>query len=90
MNQTKATPNEPAVDINADLFGKDNFTQRRTSGHNMYDPESLITGKESSEGMTYLNSRRVFPSVDAEFDAIEGKMGVDEILKAAPRQLVAV
>ena len=34
------------------LFDKDNFTLRRTTGHNMHDPESFITGRELEQGLT--------------------------------------
>jgi hypothetical protein len=40
------------------LFESDNFTSRRTTGNNLHDPESLITGGEAALGFTYTNSRR--------------------------------
>ena len=41
-------------------FTRDNFTSRRTTGHNMHDPESLISGAELARGLTYTNSRRAW------------------------------
>jgi len=32
------------------LFEQDNFAPRRTTGNNLYDPESLITGAELARG----------------------------------------
>jgi hypothetical protein len=69
-----------------DRFENDNFTSRRTTGHNMFDPESLMSGEEEARGMTYTNSRRVWPSADVELDAIEGRIDTDEVLRVAPRQ----
>jgi len=72
------------------LFAEDNFTKRRTTGHNMFDPESLISGEEAAKGMTYDNSRRVWPDTDTELDAIEGRISTDEVLRVAPRQFKPV
>ena len=68
-------------------FENDNFTSRRTTGHNMFDPESLMSGEEETQGMTYLNSHRLFPDAKSEDDAITGKIGTDEVLRIAPRRL---
>ena len=43
------------------LFEKDNFTSRRTTGNNMFDPESLLTEGESRQGYEYDNSKRDWP-----------------------------
>ena len=66
-------------------FTEDNFTVRRPQGNNMWDPESLITGEESAKGLTYQNSHRVFPTLESQLDAIHGRIGVDEVLRIAPR-----
>jgi len=87
INQGKRNelPSLGLGDTNQEHFGKDNFSVRRTQGNNMYDPESLMSGEESARGMTYENSRRVFPSLERELDAIHGRIGVDEVLRIAPR-----
>lgn len=73
--------------LNKEFFGKDNFTSRRTTGHNLYDPESLITGAEVEAGFTYENSERKFPSdgLLEEF-AIRGAMPTADILLIGPRR----
>ncbi len=73
--------------LNQEYFGKDNFTSRRTTGHNLYDPESLITGEESERGLTYQNSERSFASVSTELSAYSGELTTDEILVYGPRRL---
>lgn len=73
--------------MNQEMFGQDNFTVRRTQGNNMFDPESLMSGAEAAQGMTYTNSHRVFPSAEAELDAIHGRINTDEVLRIAPRVL---
>lgn len=45
--------------LNDHFFGRDNFAARRTTGHNLYDPESLITGAEVEAGLTYYDKREV-------------------------------
>lgn len=72
--------------LNREYFGRDNFTSRRTTGHNLYDPESLITGGEAEQGLTYLNSERDFGYSSLEEAAIVGRMSTDAILKFAPRR----
>ncbi len=67
------------------LFDKDNFTLRRTTGHNMHDPESFITGKEIAEGYTYLNSRRNWANENHYLAAVVGFLTPEEIAKTAPR-----
>ncbi len=69
-----------------DRFKDDNFTSRRTTGHNMFDPESLMSGAEAEQGMTYENSHRVFPDTQSEDDAVTGRIDTDTILKIAPRR----
>ena len=65
-------------------FTKDNFTSRRTSGHNAYDPESLLTGAELAAGFEYGDLRE-YPS-QACYDAIvSGQVPVDDIPVLAPR-----
>ena len=66
-------------------FDKDNFTSRRTTGHNMYDPESLISGEEIEAGLTYLNSKRYWADEKHYLSAVDGTLSPDEILATAPR-----
>src|SRR5580658_11028208 len=70
-----------------DLFARDNFTSRRTTGHNLYDPESLLTGFEASQGFTYVNSHREFPGHTYYLDAVQGRVRVADIPTLAPRVL---
>lgn len=66
-------------------FGQDNFTTRRTTGHNMLDPESFITGRELMDGFTYTNSHRHF-ATQALYDAVvSGEFSTNEIPLIAPR-----
>ena len=67
------------------LFEKDNFKSRRTTGHNMLDPESLITGAEIEAGFTYANSARDWLSPIDYYRACHGRIPVDQILILAPR-----
>lgn len=39
-------------------FEKENFSSRRTTGHNLYDPNATITQGELQQGFTYQNSYR--------------------------------
>lgn len=54
------------------LFDADNFTMRRTTGHNMHDPESLISGAEIAKGLTYTNSKRLWLSETHYLAAVTG------------------
>ncbi len=69
-------------------FNSDNFTSRRTTGHNMPDPESLISGAEISRGMTYRNSRRNWRDESHYLAAVSGELTTEQILEQAPRVLV--
>jgi hypothetical protein len=68
-----------------DLFAKDNFTLRRTTGHNMHDPESFITGAEISKGFTYTNSRRNWSDHSHYLQAVVGDISPEQIASTAPR-----
>lgn len=68
-----------------DYFEKDNFTSRRTTGHNLYDPESLITGYEADAGFTYENSERAWPNENVRQLALSGDIDVNTVLRIAPR-----
>jgi hypothetical protein len=68
-------------------FTADNFTSRRTTGHNMYDPDSLITGEEIARGMTYTNSTRSWRNEEHYIQAISGELSPEEIAESAPRML---
>ena len=74
--------------LSEELFEKDNFANRRTTGHNMYDPNSLMSGAEADKGMTYLNSKRLFPNLETELAAIDGRLTPEEILNVAPRVFI--
>jgi hypothetical protein len=67
------------------FFDKDNFTQRRTTGHNMHDPESFITGAEIAKGFTYTNSRRNWDSFSTYVKAVAGDYSPEQIEQIAPR-----
>ena len=66
-------------------FTEDNFTSRRTTGHNMNDPESLISGKELEQGFSYSNSSRNWSREEQYLQAVRGDISWDEVLKTAPR-----
>ena len=66
-------------------FEGDNFTSRRTTGHNLFDPESLITGEEEAKGFTYLNSRRQYPSDEVREQICRGDIPASEVPTIAPR-----
>ena len=70
-------------------FDQDNFSTRRTTGHNMLDPESIISGAELAAGFTYNNSHRVFRD-QAQYDAVvSGQIPAYELPNVAPRRLNA-
>lgn len=71
------------------LFDGDNFTSRRTTGHNWLDPESVITGKEVYAGFTANNSARNWANERHYHLAASGILTVDEIVRTAPRRLHA-
>ena len=68
-------------------FDRDNFVSRRTTGHNMFDPESLISGKEIAEGLTYRNSARSWKNQEHYLSAVQGDLTTEQILESAPRVL---
>ena len=51
-----------------------------------YDPESLLTGSESQQGLDYDNSQRVWPSEAMRQRAIHGELPVSQIPLIAPRK----
>lgn len=69
------------------LFEQDNFAFRRTTGHNLYDPESLITGAELARGLTYTNSRRGWLGYRQYHLAARGYFDVETIAAIAERRL---
>lgn len=71
------------------MFEGDNFTQRRTTGHNWYDPECLISGREVSQGYTYLNSGRWWTDQNHYIRAVSQELTPEEILNTAPRRFYA-
>jgi len=70
-------------------FERDNFTSRRTTGNNMFDPESLLTGGEGTDGLDYDNSTRDYPSQGTYDDIVHGRVPVELVPKIAPRTLVS-
>lgn len=68
-------------------FDKDNFTSRRTTGHNLFDPDSLLTGAEEAAGLTYANSSRKFPDAETREKVIRGEVSQEEVAKLYPRTL---
>ena len=68
-------------------FEKDNFTSRRTTGHNLFDPDSLITGEESEKGLTYANSSRKFPDAETREKVIRGEVSQTDVVRLYPRTL---
>lgn len=66
------------------LFTEDNFSSRRTTGHNLYDPESLLTGEEIEHGLGY-EDKRVWGSEQDYIDACEGRVPVEDVPRIAPR-----
>ena len=69
------------------LFEQDNYALRHFTGHNMLDPESLITGAEIAEGMTYGNSHRDWLSKHSYRRACSGEMSTHDVIIVAPRVL---
>jgi intein/homing endonuclease/GGDEF domain-containing protein len=67
------------------FFATDNYDLRHATGHNMLDPESVITGREISHGMTYANSQRQYPDIETYVKAASGTLGAGELQKIAPR-----
>jgi hypothetical protein len=68
-------------------FENDNFTSRRTTGHNLFDPDSLLTGGESAQGLTYQNSSRKFPSAEIREAVIRGEVSQADVVRLYPRTL---
>ena len=66
-------------------FAQDNFSSRRTTGHNMLDPESFITGAELAQGFTYSNSHRAFDSQSLYDAVVSGDIAADLVPLFAPR-----
>jgi hypothetical protein len=67
------------------MFAKDNFTTRRTTGHNWYDPESLITGEEIKVGFTPANSTRNYLSEAHYHACVSQQLSPETIALTAPR-----
>lgn len=71
------------------FFEDDLFSLRRSgtafAAGNPYDPESLLTGGEIQNGLTYTNSRRNWPDEATYLEAVGGGMTREEILRIAPR-----
>jgi hypothetical protein len=65
-------------------FGGDNFATRRTTGHNMYDPDSLLTGAEIARGFDYTDPR-VYESQELYDRMVSGAIPVESIPALAPR-----
>lgn len=72
-------------ELHQDVFDSDNFASRRTTGHNLYDPEALLTSAEAAAGLGYEHPR-VWPRYDQYLDACEGLISIEEIPQIAPRR----
>lgn len=72
------------------LFEQDNYELRHTTGHNMLDPESLISGEELAKGLNYKNSKRWWASKESYLRAVSGEVSTDDILRDAPRVLLPI
>ncbi len=81
MSKTKLENGQEAPNI----FEEDNFKSRRTTGHNLLDPEGLLSGAEIEAGLGY-NTPRVWPDYYTYLDACEGLITTEEILAIAPRK----
>lgn len=68
------------------LFKEQNLSFDR-AGIALYNPESLISGKELSEGLNYKNSYRNWASIEDYELAVTGRMSTEDILEKAPRVL---
>lgn len=66
-------------------FAQDNFSIRRTTGHNMFDPDSLITGAELARGFTYANSHRDYPGQHTYDAIVAGDVPLAIVPDVAPR-----
>jgi hypothetical protein len=71
----------------ASLFEQDNYALRHQTGHNMLDPESVITGAEIARGFTYDNSHRDYLTEQSYKLARSGEVPLYKILIFAPRVL---
>lgn len=69
-------------------FDQDNFAQRRASQNGAgvaYDPNSLLTGYEISEGFSYENSFRSFETHRLKQQAVAGELTTEEVLTVGAR-----
>jgi hypothetical protein len=73
------------TDSPKDLFQEDNFSSRRTTGCNMYDPESLLTGKEIENGLGYADKRDYSAWPGLYTDIVEGRVKASDVPLIAPR-----
>jgi len=71
------------------LFVSDNFASRRTTGHNLHDPDSLITGAEIEAGFTYINSTREWNDQAHYLNACLCNLTSEEIAHTAPRIFIS-
>jgi hypothetical protein len=68
-----------------DIFTADNYTLRHATGHNMRDPESLITGREIARGLNYDNSHREYDNEGVYLSACSGEERSEFIELCNPR-----
>ena len=66
-------------------FDADNYALRHVTGHNMLDPEGVITGREIGLGFTPYNSRRFYASFGQYQDAVCGNILMAELTILCPR-----
>lgn len=77
---------DPVQEVEVETsFENDNFTSRRTTGHNLFDPDSLITGEETDQGLTYNNSHRKFPDAETRERVVRGEVSQADVAKLYPR-----
>jgi len=69
-----------------DIFTTDNYTLRHATGHNMRDPESLITGREIARGLDYDNSHREYYNEETYHFACSGERSSAQIELLNPRK----
>jgi hypothetical protein len=67
------------------LFDQDNYASRHTTGCNLLDPESLITGAEIAKGLSYDNSHRDFWGPATYELACSGDLSTEVLVDHFPR-----
>lgn len=94
MNISEFVRHEEESTRVVERFAQDVFAARRSGAGpsnygNPYDPESLITGAEVAQGLTYAD-KRAWPNQETYDAAVSGKIPADQIPNIAPRTRVHV